>query len=124
MQPSSSLTSQPQSRRWPLVLLLVALFAVFATAQGRAQTQPVAVSAGSPSAAVATPASADVVDFLATLSAPSAGDLGGLTPAPALASGCSSSAQCPAGQICCLACGYAGCERHACFATKTCPHFP
>ena len=45
-------------------------------------------------------------------------------PAPALASGCTSSAQCPTGQICCLACGYAGCERHACFATKICPHFP
>ena len=124
MQLSSSLTSQPQSRRWPLALLLVALFAVFATAQGRAQTQPAAVSPGSPSATVAAPASMDVADFLATLSAPAAGDLSGLPPAPALASGCTSSAQCPAGQICCLACGYADCDRHACFATKSCPHFP
>lgn len=80
MQLSHASTSQPQSRRWPLALLLLAFLAAFAT--------------------------------------------GGLTPAPALASGCTSSAQCPTGQICCLACGYAGCERHACFATKTCPHFP
>jgi hypothetical protein len=43
---------------------------------------------------------------------------------PAFMTGCTSSAQCPSGQICCLACGYAGCERRACFATKTCPHFP
>ncbi|HEY0558196.1 MAG TPA: hypothetical protein VGG20_28350 [Thermoanaerobaculia bacterium] len=121
MQLSSSLTSQPQSRCWPLVLLLVALFAVFATAQGMAQTQPAAVS---PGPQVTAAAAVDVADFLATLSAPSAGDLGGLPPAPALASGCTSSAQCPVGQICCLACGYADCDRHACFATKTCPHFP
>jgi hypothetical protein len=122
MQFSPSLTSQPHSRRPSLVLLLVALFVVFATAQGRAQTQPVAVNPGSPAAAA--PPAMDVSEFLATLSAPSTGDLSGLTPAPTLASGCTSNAQCPAGQICCLACGYAGCDNHACFATKTCPHFP
>jgi hypothetical protein len=118
MHHASSLTSGPQPRRWPLVLLLVALFAALAAVQGLAQAQPTATS---PSVQATAPM--EVADFLVTLSAPSTGSLSGLTPAPALASGCTSNAQCPTGQICCLACGFSDCDAHACFATKTCPHF-
>jgi hypothetical protein len=107
--------AQPQ--RWSLILLLAVLFMAFAAIQGMAQTQAAATSAAQATAPV------EVADFLATLAAPATSDLSGLTPAPALASGCTSNSQCPAGQICCLACGFADCDAHACFAAKTCPHF-
>lgn len=119
MKATASLASRPRSRRLPLLLLLAALFVIFAAVPGMAQTQPAAMSPGSQ---VTTPM--DVASFLATLSSPSTGDLNGVTPAPKLASGCTSNADCGPGQLCCLACGYAGCERRACFTTKVCPHFP
>jgi hypothetical protein len=89
-----------------------------------AQAPAAAAAQGAQVTAVTPAPVAATADFLASLSvAPTSGP-SGVTPAPAFASGCTSSAQCPAGQICCLACGYAGCENRACFATKTCPHFP
>lgn len=103
------------SNRWSLVLLLTALFALFVAAQAGAQTAP----------APAAPAMS-TADFLATLSAVPASGQDGLAPSPVLDSGCSSSAQCPKGQLCCLACGYAGCETYACFTPVNghCPYFP
>jgi hypothetical protein len=118
MLPSSSLTSRPPSRRWPLLLLLVAVFTILAAAGAVAQTPPASVEPQ------ALQAPASTADFLATLSVAPAGGQDGLIPSPVFASGCTSNAQCPAGQICCLACGYADCDRRACFATKVCPHFP
>ncbi len=94
------------------LLLLLALFALI----------PCALAAGSVPSPSSAPAPADA-DFLASLSGPGTSPTD-LPPVPAFMTGCTSSAQCPSGQICCLACGYAGCERRACFATKTCPHFP
>lgn len=119
MHLSSGSFPLPQPRRFPLPLLLTVLLIILTAVQGMAQAQPAFVSSGSQ---VTTPM--DVAGFLATLSAPSTGDLSGVTPAPRLASGCTSNADCGVGQLCCLACGYAGCERRACFTTKVCPHFP
>ena len=119
MQPTIRLTSRPQSRRSPLVLLLAALFVILAAAM--AQAQPAA------SAAPQTlQAPASTADFLATLAAVPAGAQSSLTPSPVLDSGCTSNDQCPAGQLCCLACGYAGCDTYACFAPMRghCPLFP
>lgn len=98
-----------------LVLLLTVLFALFVAAQAGAQTQP-----------VPTAPAMSAADFLATLAAVPASGQDGLTPSPVLASGCTSSDQCPKGQLCCLACGYAGCETRACFVPMNghCPLFP
>jgi hypothetical protein len=108
-----------------LVLLTLILCTFAAFAAGSAPSPSSTVVQAAP-AVVSAPA-ADRADFLASLSASPAESQStapsGLTPAPIFMSGCTSSAQCPAGQICCLACGYADCDRHACFATKTCPHF-
>jgi len=103
------------SNRWLPVLLLTALFAFLAVAQAGAQTQP------APAAPVVSTA-----DFLATLSAVPASGQDGLIPSPVLDSGCTSSSQCPKGQLCCLACGFAGCETYACFPPMNghCPFFP
>lgn len=103
------------SNRWLPVLLLTALFAVLAAVQVGAQTQP------APAAPVASTA-----DFLATLAAVPANGQAGLPPSPVLDSGCTTNAQCPKGQLCCLACGYAGCETYACFVPMNghCPFFP
>lgn len=98
-----------------LVLLLTVVLAFFVAAQVGAQTQP----------APTTPA-ISTADFLATLSAAPASGQSSLIPSPVLDSGCTSSAQCPKGQLCCLACGYAGCETYACFVPMNghCPLFP
>ena len=103
------------SNRWSLVLLLASLFALLAVAQVGAQAQP------APAAPVVSTA-----DFLASLSAVPASGQAGLTPSPVLDSGCTSSSQCPKGQLCCLACGFAGCDTHACFVPMNghCPFFP
>jgi len=63
MQHTVSSTSHLQSRRSPLVLLLVALFVVLAVTQGMAQT-PAASTAPQ-----TLQAPASTADFLATLSA-------------------------------------------------------
>ena len=102
------------ANRWSLVLLLIAFFAILA-AQVGAQTQP------APAAPVVSTA-----DFLAALSTVPANGQDGLVPSPVLDSGCTSNSQCPKGQLCCLACGFAGCETHACFVPMNghCPFFP
>ncbi len=104
-----------------LVLLALILCTLTAFAAGNAPS-PAATTVQAAPSVVSVPA--DRADFLASLSGGQSIAPSGLTPAPVFMSGCTSSAQCPAGQICCLACGYADCDRRACFATKTCPHFP
>jgi hypothetical protein len=102
----------------PRVLLLSLLFALVALAPVFAGTAP-AVPQGT--ATVQAPAAAD---FLASLATDLAGTSG--IPGAIAASGCTSSSQCPSGQLCCLACGYAGCETFACFKPMNghCPRFP
>jgi hypothetical protein len=82
------------------VLALLALLALLPFAQAMAQTQPVAVPANPTAAAPQTAA-----QFLATLSAGPAQTPNDLTPAPSFMTGCTSSAQCPTGQLCCNTCG-------------------
>jgi hypothetical protein len=97
----------PWSRR---VLLFVVVCALLAVPQLMAQAGP---AADNPSLQ-----SASAVDFLATLSAAPVSSIGIGTlqaPAPTFLTGCTSSAQCPTGQLCCLACGFDGCETRACF---------
>ncbi|HEY0514060.1 MAG TPA: hypothetical protein VGH73_19285, partial [Thermoanaerobaculia bacterium] len=66
--------------------------------------------------------SVSTADFLATLSA-------SVPAVPAVASGTdcrSAGAHCPAPKLCCLACGYFGCDTYACFnpVNGHCPLFP
>lgn len=83
------------------VLALLALFALIPLAQALAQTAPVAVA---PAQAAAAPAP-DTAQFLATLAGVPAQTSNDLTPAPLFKTSCTSSAQCPSGQLCCNACG-------------------
>jgi hypothetical protein len=99
-------------------LLLSALFVVLAVSQSLAGSP-----AATPSYGNATPPSVTApaaADFLATLS-----DLAS-APGAVFATGCTSSSQCPKGQLCCLACGFDGCETRACFQPMNghCPAFP
>jgi hypothetical protein len=96
------------------VLVLIALFTVLAVVPGLAATAP--------AAAPAVPQVTSTAAFLATLSADVTGPQ-----APVFATtdcrttGCSTS-----GQLCCLACGYAGCDTYGCFnpVRGHCPLFP
>jgi hypothetical protein len=99
------------------LLILTALFAVLAVAPALAGTSPATPLAVTP-APQAAPAPA--ADFLATLSA----DIQG-APGAVFLSGCTSNSQCPKGQLCCLACGFDGCETRACFQPVNghCPLF-
>ena len=74
------------------VLVLLALLSVLPFAQAMAQTPP------------ASPVP-DTAQFLATLAdgqAPASSDL---TPAPSFMASCTSTDQCPTGQLCCWVCG-------------------
>ena len=97
------------------VLVLLALLALIPCTQSVAQT-PAVTTAQAP---------ASTAEFLATLS--TAPDLDGtLTPAPQfLATTCTSSAQCPSGQLCCYPCGIDGCD-FVCMKPMNghCPRFP
>ncbi len=77
-------------------------------------------------AAATAPATAADAVFVASLAAPT--PTPGTPPAPIFVqtSSCTTNADCPTGQLCCLACGYFGCTRKACFKTTNgqCPHFP
>jgi hypothetical protein len=95
------------------VLLLTALFVVLAVAPGiagTAGTSPTAPLPQTPTAQAAQATAPSTAAFLATLSP----DLSG-TPGVLFASGCTSSSQCPTGQLCCLACGASDCTTRACF---------
>jgi hypothetical protein len=71
------------------------------------------------SAMAQTPTDAATAQFLATLSAapgPAANDL---TPAPSFLASCTSSDQCPTGQLCCNLCGTPPEDGHSCRACTT-----
>jgi hypothetical protein len=109
--------TRPQLAR---ALVLIGLFAVLAVAPGLAATAP---AAPLPASATAQVAPVPTADFLATLSV----DLAAGAPAPTSTTDCRiSSAYCPSPQLCCLACGYFGCDTYACFnpVNGHCPLFP
>jgi hypothetical protein len=81
-------------------LMLLALLSLLPFAQAMAQT-PAAVPPANPAAAPAP----DVAQFLATLSGGPAQTPNDLAPAPSFMAGCTSSSQCPTGQLCCNVCG-------------------
>jgi hypothetical protein len=108
--------TRPQLAR---VLVLIALFAVVAAAPGLAGTASVTPL---PAAASTSAAPAPAAAFLATLTA----DLSGVS-APLFAVDCRTTfPNCPGDQLCCLACGYFGCDTYACFEPVNghCPRFP
>ncbi|MEA2601328.1 MAG: hypothetical protein QOF89_2320 [Acidobacteriota bacterium] len=82
------------------VLMLLALLSLIPFAQARAQT-PAAVPPANPAVAPAP----DVAQFVATLSGGPAQIPNDLAPAPSFMAGCTSSSQCPTGQLCCNVCG-------------------
>jgi hypothetical protein len=93
-------------------LILIALFALFA-ATGFAQ-------APAPQAAPST------AEFLASLGSAPAPGAESLTPEPTfLSTPCTSSSQCPTGQLCCYPCGIDGCSNVCMTPVKgRCPFFP
>jgi len=98
-----------------IVLVLLALFALIPCTQSMAQTQP-----------TIAPAPASAVEFLATLSAPVNAPATQTLPAPTLLStSCTSSSQCPSGQLCCYPCGIDGCSNVCMNPVRGhCPFFP
>ena len=101
-----------------IALVLLVMLALIPCAQGFAQTAPAAPS---------VQASANVADFLATLSGSSSDAPGtGVIPNPTpLATTCTSSTQCPTGQLCCYPCGIDGCSRVCMVPMRGhCPFFP
>jgi hypothetical protein len=98
----------------PLVLLT--LFALALCAQGIAQTP------------AAAPVPSSTADFLATLSGGQSGAPAteALPPSPTfLSTTCTSSAQCPSGQLCCYPCGIDGCSRVCTTPMRGhCPFYP
>ena len=83
------------------VFVLLALLAFIPVAQSMAQTQPVAA----PPVPAAASASDAAAQFLATLSGGQTQTPNDLAPAPSFMAGCGNGPQCPAGQLCCNACG-------------------
>jgi hypothetical protein len=101
------------------VLVLLALLALIPCTGAMAQTP-----APTPAVAATTPVPASTSEFLATLSAPETVDQA-LTPAPQFVTTCTSSSQCPSGQLCCYPCGIDGCS-FTCMQPMNghCPRFP
>jgi hypothetical protein len=98
-----------------IVLVLLALLTLIPCTQSIAQMQP-----------TTAPAPASAVEFLATLSAPGNAPATQTLPAPAfLSTSCTSSSQCPSGQLCCYPCGIDGCS-NVCMTPMRghCPFFP
>jgi hypothetical protein len=94
------------------VLVLLALLAVLPFAQVMAQTPVV------PAAPTAAPA-LDASQFLATLADGQTQTSNDLAPAPSFMAGCTSSAQCPTGQLCCNVCGAQPLSAGTCMACVT-----
>jgi hypothetical protein len=97
------------------VLVLLALLALIPSAQLMAQAPPVAVS---PANGAAAPAP-DVTQFLATLSGGQAQAPSDLVPTPSFKTSCTSSSQCPSGQLCCNVCGNPPDDGSSCLACVT-----
>jgi hypothetical protein len=99
---------------------ILVLLALLACTPCMAQTLP----APTPSTSVtAAPVPTDTADFLATLSGGQGSAPSDLAPAPSFMTGCTSSSQCPAGQLCCYPCGIDGCTKMCITAVKRCPLF-
>ena len=101
------------------VLLLAVLFLAFGLSPCLAEANSVGPAAP---AAIAADAG-----FLTAPTACAARAETTTLPTPiAAATSCTSTAQCPKGQLCCLACGFFGCTARACFAPMNghCPFFP
>jgi hypothetical protein len=100
-----------------MALVLFALLALIPCTGSMAQTAPTPAV----TASAALPAS--TAEFLATLSAtPDVTE--GLTPAPRFLTTCTSSSQCPTGQLCCYPCGIDGCSNMCLTPVKgRCPLF-
>jgi hypothetical protein len=82
-------------------LVLLALLALIPLVQASAQTSPAAATPGQP---VAAPLP-DTAQFLAALSNAQIPAPSDLAPTPSFLAGCTSTAQCPTGQLCCNVCG-------------------
>jgi hypothetical protein len=112
------------SKRWTCILLLAALCAIPAAAQGVTATPVAAVSPQTVATAAPAPVSAETAEFLASLApAPATG----LTPSPEfLQTGAVCPSPCPAGTLCCRDCGYFGCTQVACLTPIDghCPAIP
>jgi hypothetical protein len=91
------------------ILVLLVLLALTPFAQLLAQTPPVAGSPAHPAAASAS----DAAQFLATLAG------GDSVPAPLFLTSCTSSSQCPTGQLCCNVCGNPPGVTGSCLACTT-----
>ncbi len=106
-------------KTFKLALVLLALLALIPCTQSMAQAAQ----------AQPAPAPANNAEFLATLSAPAnapANAPAQTLPAPAfLSTSCTSSSQCPTGQLCCYPCGIDGCT-NVCMNPMRghCPFFP
>ncbi|HEV8581283.1 MAG TPA: hypothetical protein VGX68_19635 [Thermoanaerobaculia bacterium] len=83
------------------VLVLLALLALIPFAQLMAQAPP----AAGPAANCAADPAPDEAQFLATLSGGQTQAPSDLVPAPSFMTGCTSSSQCPTGELCCNLCG-------------------
>jgi hypothetical protein len=92
------------------LLVLLTLLALIPGSQLLAQTPP----AGS----TVAPAP-DVAQFLATLSGGKSQAPLDSAPAPLFMAGCTSSSQCPTGQLCCNVCGTPPEDGHSCKACVT-----
>jgi hypothetical protein len=97
------------------ILVLLALLSLIPFAQLMAQTPPVAVPAAHCAAAPAPGAA----PFLATLPDGQAQALSDLVPAPSFMTGCTSSSECPTGQLCCNVCGNPPDDGSSCKACVT-----
>jgi len=100
-------------KTFKLALVLLALLALIPCTPSMAQTAP-----------------ANTADFLATLSAPASAPANvpaaQTLPAPIfLSTSCTSSSQCPTGQLCCYPCGIDGCSNVCMNPVRGhCPFFP
>jgi hypothetical protein len=119
--------SQHSARRWTCILLLAALCAIPAAAQGVTPTPAAAVSPQAVTATAPAPVSAETAEFLASLSAAPAVPQ---APSPVFLQttnpGCTSDSQCPTGTLCCRDCGYFGCTHKGCLQPLNgqCPAVP
>ena len=86
------------------VLILLALFALIPFAQLLAQPAP----------------SPEDAQFIASLAAGTQGQApSNLVPAPSFLTGCTSNAQCPTGQLCCMLCGNPPDDGSSCMGCTT-----
>jgi hypothetical protein len=83
-----------------LLLALLLIPAAQSLAQPPQAAAPAASSVTSPA-----PVPTDKAEFLAILADGQSQGLSDLVPAPSFTAGCTSSSQCPKGQLCCYPCG-------------------